>query len=130
AKNYTDVAVVVDPSDYEDVLEKLKTNQLNEAERKRLAAKVFRHTAQYDSLISQYFSKETDDLYPEHLTVTYEKVQTLRYGENPHQQASFYKHPLAADASLTNAEQLHGKELSFNNIQDANAAVDVVSEYA
>ncbi|HLQ73026.1 MAG TPA: bifunctional phosphoribosylaminoimidazolecarboxamide formyltransferase/IMP cyclohydrolase [Bacillota bacterium] len=129
AKNYSAITVVVDPDDYSEVIEQLKADTLDASYRQKLAAKVFQHTAQYDSLIAQYFSKLTGDEYPEHLTITYEKVQTLRYGENPHQQASFYKHPLAAETSLVNAEQLHGKELSFNNIQDANAAVEVVTEY-
>jgi phosphoribosylaminoimidazolecarboxamide formyltransferase/IMP cyclohydrolase len=99
------------------------------ATRKRLAAKVFRHTAAYDSLISQYLSVQVGEEYPEKFTVTYEKVQDLRYGENPHQTAAFYKKPLAAGSSVTTAEQLHGKELSYNNINDANAAMQIVKEF-
>jgi phosphoribosylaminoimidazolecarboxamide formyltransferase/IMP cyclohydrolase len=97
--------------------------------RKRLAAKVFRHTAAYDALISDYLSKVTGDPLPERFTVTYEKIQDLRYGENPHQKAAFYRKPLAAADTLTNAEQLHGKELSYNNINDANAALQIVKEF-
>jgi len=129
AKNFADVAVVVDPSDYDQVLEALKTNRLDAQLRKRLAAKVFRHTANYDALIAEYFSEETGEKFPENFTVTYEKVQSLRYGENPHQEAAFYKHPLAKGMSLATAKQLHGKELSYNNIQDGNAAVEILSDY-
>lgn len=129
AKNYKDVTVVVDPADYDRVLTALKEEKLDTKERQRLAAKVFRHTAQYDALIANYFSEQTGETYPENYTITYEKVQSLRYGENPHQDAAFYRNPLAAKTSLANAKQLHGKELSFNNIQDANAALEIVSEY-
>ncbi|HEY4601523.1 MAG TPA: bifunctional phosphoribosylaminoimidazolecarboxamide formyltransferase/IMP cyclohydrolase [Cerasibacillus sp.] len=129
AKNYRDVTVVVDPNDYEMVLAKLNVNALDLADREELAAKVFRHTAQYDALIAQYFMKETANPFPESYTVTYEKVQTLRYGENPHQEAAFYKQPLKATMSLAESKQLHGKDLSYNNIQDANACIEIVAEY-
>lgn len=129
AKNYTDVAAVVDPSDYQHVLTALEQEQLNQLERQKLAAKVFRHTAHYDTMIAHYFTTQTEEFFPETYSVTYEKVQTLRYGENPHQKAAFYKDPLETSLSLASATQLHGKELSFNNIQDANAALEMVSEY-
>ncbi|GAB3804671.1 bifunctional phosphoribosylaminoimidazolecarboxamide formyltransferase/IMP cyclohydrolase [Virgibacillus kimchii] len=130
AKNYADVTVVVDPADYQEVLENLQADSLTAEIRKRLAAKVFRHTANYDAMIAGYFTGETEEGgFPETYTVTYEKVQTLRYGENPHQKAAFYKNPLQTEGSIANAKQLHGKELSYNNIQDANAALDIVSEY-
>src|SRR5690625_5901961 len=80
-------------------------------------------------MIASYFSEQTDEIFPETYSVTYEKVQTLRYGENPHQQAAFYREPQHVAMSLAAAKQLHGKELSFNNIQDANAALEIVSEY-
>lgn len=126
AKSYEDVTVVVDPTDYEKVVEGLKNEQLTSEERRQLAAKVFRHTANYDAMIAEYLTEEPD---PETYTVTYEKVQSLRYGENPHQSASFYKKANFAGASLASAEQLNGKELSYNNIQDANAALEVVLEF-
>ncbi|QAY67039.1 bifunctional phosphoribosylaminoimidazolecarboxamide formyltransferase/IMP cyclohydrolase [Paenibacillus protaetiae] len=130
AKNHAFVTVVVDSSDYAGVLEELKAEgDTTLATRKRLAAKVFRHTASYDSLISDYLSKQVGEPLPESYTVTYEKVQDLRYGENPHQKAAFYRKPLAEAGSLTAAEQLHGKELSYNNINDANAALAIVKEF-
>ncbi|GAB3043126.1 bifunctional phosphoribosylaminoimidazolecarboxamide formyltransferase/IMP cyclohydrolase [Virgibacillus ainsalahensis] len=130
AKNFADVAVVVDPSDYGAVLKGLREDKFDVEQRKNLAAKVFRHTANYDALIAAYFAEETKEEFPETYTVTYEKVQTLRYGENPHQEAAFYKSPLQTSMSLATAKQLHGKELSYNNIQDANAALDILSEYS
>lgn len=129
AKNFEDVAVVADPADYETVLEAVKSGNLDLNLRKRLAAKVFRHTANYDAMIAQYFMGETDEAFPETYTVTYEKVQSLRYGENPHQEAAFYKDPIASGMTLATAEQLHGKEMSYNNIQDANAALEILAEY-
>ena len=129
AKNFKDVLVIVDPSDYQDVLAEIKTGTIDEAKRKTLAAKVFRHTAHYDAMISQYFTKVTDEAFPENYTVTYEKVQDLRYGENPHQSAAFYQTPEDTALSLATANQLHGKALSYNNIQDANAAIEIVNEY-
>ncbi|MBN8235753.1 bifunctional phosphoribosylaminoimidazolecarboxamide formyltransferase/IMP cyclohydrolase [Halobacillus kuroshimensis] len=129
AKSFEDVAVVVDPSDYETVVEGLNQGELPYEERRRLAAKVFRHTANYDSMIAGYFSDLTEEAYPETYTVTYEKVQSLRYGENPHQSAAFYKKAAVEGTSLAEAEQLNGKELSYNNIQDANAALEVVLEF-
>src|SRR5699024_5406169 len=131
AKNCSSVTVIVDPSDYMLVLEELQKEEWNIQKRKKLAAKVFRHTAQYDALIADYFTKETGDEFPERFTVTYEKVKSLRYGENPHQQAAFYKNLQDADtaSNLTSAKQLHGKELSYNNIQDANSALEIISEY-
>src|SRR5690625_1835375 len=129
AKNFTDVAVVVDPNDYEQVLASLKENKLGHEQRQTLAAKVFRHTANYDAMIARYFSTQTNEEFPENYTVTYEKVQSLRYGENPHQKAAFYKDAIETSLSLASARQLHGKELSYNNIQDANAALEIVAEY-
>ncbi len=79
-------------------------------------------------MIADYSGQQIGETFPEQLTVTYEKVQDLRYGENPHQQAAFYKTPLYHGMTLANAEQLHGKELSYNNIQDTNAALEALSE--
>nr|WP_206703965.1 bifunctional phosphoribosylaminoimidazolecarboxamide formyltransferase/IMP cyclohydrolase [Paenibacillus polymyxa] len=131
AKNHAFVSVVVDADDYSTVLEEIRKDGDTELNtRKRLAAKVFRHTASYDALISDYLSNVTGDPLPERYTVTYEKIQDLRYGENPHQQAAFYREPLAAKGTLTTAKQLHGKELSYNNINDANAALQIVKEFS
>ncbi len=129
AKNYEDVAVIVNPARYSAILELLEKDLLTVEVRKELAAEVFRHTAHYDSMIAKYFSDETSDLFTETFTRTFERVQSLRYGENPHQEAAFYGIPNYKGISLANAKQLHGKELSFNNIQDANAALEIVLEY-
>ncbi|WP_166243972.1 bifunctional phosphoribosylaminoimidazolecarboxamide formyltransferase/IMP cyclohydrolase [Paenibacillus turpanensis] len=131
AKNHKFVTVVTDAADYPAVLEQLKANGDTTLElRKQLAAKVFRHTAAYDALIGDYLTKQTGgEQLPERYTITFEKIQELRYGENPHQAAAFYKKPLAASGSITTAEQLHGKELSYNNINDANAALQIVREF-
>lgn len=130
AKNHAFVTVVVDAGDYAKVLEEVRQSGDTTLDtRKRLAAKVFRHTAAYDALISDYFAKVLDEPLPERLTVTYEKVQDLRYGENPHQRAAFYRKPISSPGSITTAEQLHGKELSYNNINDANAALAIVKEF-
>jgi len=125
AKNHAHVAVVVDPTDYEKILEELKTGGITTNTKQDLAAKAFRHTAAYDALIANYFTKET---YPEKLTITYEKTQTLRYGENPHQEAALYSDPLPV-SSIVTAKKLHGKELSYINIGDADAALALVREF-
>jgi phosphoribosylaminoimidazolecarboxamide formyltransferase/IMP cyclohydrolase len=130
AKNHAFVSVVVDASDYNQIAEEIAQSGDTTLEtRKKLAAKVFRHTASYDALISEYLTAQTGELYPETYTVTYEKIQDLRYGENPHQRAAFYRKPLAAQGNITTAEQLHGKELSYNNINDANAALQILKEF-
>jgi len=131
AKNHAFVTVVVDAADYAQVLEEVQENGDTSLDtRKRLAAKVFRHTGSYDALISDYLSKQVGETYPERYTVTYEKVQDLRYGENPHQNAAFYRKPNAAAGNIATAEQLHGKELSYNNINDANTALQIVKEFS
>ncbi|WP_339323446.1 bifunctional phosphoribosylaminoimidazolecarboxamide formyltransferase/IMP cyclohydrolase [Paenibacillus sp. FSL W8-0194] len=130
AKNHAFVTVVVDSCDYSTVIEQIREQGDTTLEtRKQLAAKVFRHTGAYDALIADYLSNVTGDPLPERFTVTYEKIQDLRYGENPHQKAAFYRKPLAPSGTLTTAEQLHGKELSYNNINDANAALQIVKEF-
>ncbi|MGL5000351.1 MAG: bifunctional phosphoribosylaminoimidazolecarboxamide formyltransferase/IMP cyclohydrolase [Cetobacterium sp.] len=129
AKNYKSVTVVVDPKDYEKVVSELeKFGDTEQNTREKLAAKVFRHTSAYDTLIAQYLTSKVNEEFPESITVTYEKVQDLRYGENPHQKAGFYKSSFAG-YSIGNAVQLHGKELSYNNIQDANAALEILKEF-
>ncbi len=130
AKNHEYVTVLVDPADYSAVLTELKENgEVSKGLKQKLAAKVFRHTAAYDALISEYLTKQVGEESPESITVTFEKKQDLRYGENPHQKASFYKSAFAAASSIAYAEQLHGKELSYNNINDADAALSIVKEF-
>lgn len=138
AKNHKNVIVVVDPEDYTFVLSELKEKgNLNNKEKMKLALKVFEHTAYYDALIADYFKKQikTDkdsinsDIFPQNLTLTYEKIQDLRYGENPHQKAAFYGEIGRHSDTLAGAKQLGGKELSFNNINDADAALQVVKEF-
>lgn len=130
AKNHAYVTVIVDARDYDQVLTELKTDgQTTDETRRRLAAKVFRHTAAYDALIANYLTNLAGEEFPEQVTHTYELKQPLRYGENPHQKAAFYSKPLGSDFSIAYAEQLHGKELSYNNIQDANAAIQIVKEF-
>jgi phosphoribosylaminoimidazolecarboxamide formyltransferase/IMP cyclohydrolase len=132
AKNFPSVIVVVDPADYPLVLEKLKGKGLDLAERKRLAQKAFQHVAAYDTAISQYLRRDMEG-FPEDMTVALKRRYGLRYGENPHQLAAFYAEPLvggAVDTGITWAEQLGGKELSFNNILDADAAWGAVTDFA
>ncbi len=129
AKNHKFVTVCVDPADYQRVLDEIKEHGDTTLEfRCELAAKVFRTTAAYDSLIAGYLTSKLGIEYPEKLTLTYEKVQDLRYGENPHQSAAFYASPMTG-YSLASAKQLHGKELSYNNIQDANGAIEILREF-
>lgn len=131
AKNYQDVAVVVDPTDYAKILEELKNEGNVSAKTKfYLSAKVFMHTAHYDSLIATYMVKEAGiEGFTDTISLTYEKVQEMRYGENPHQKAAFYREVGNTKGLLTNAKQLHGKELSFNNINDMNGALELLKEY-
>lgn len=129
AKNYRDVLVVCEPEDYETVLERIEKDMADDMFRLELSYKVYRHTAAYDSLISAYMQKLLGIEYPEHITFAYDKAQELRYGENPQQTAAFYKEQTAAAGSLTAAEQLWGKELSYNNINDANGALELLKEF-
>jgi phosphoribosylaminoimidazolecarboxamide formyltransferase / IMP cyclohydrolase len=129
AKNHAFVTVVIDALDYPTILNEMKNGGVTIETKRRLAAKVFRHTAAYDSLISNYLTKQIGEEWPDQYTVTFEKAQDLRYGENPHQKAAFYRNPLAKSGTLSTAEQLHGKELSYNNINDADAALKLVKEF-
>ncbi|EMI11680.1 bifunctional phosphoribosylaminoimidazolecarboxamide formyltransferase/IMP cyclohydrolase [Anoxybacillus gonensis] len=131
AKNHAYVTAVVDPTDYELVIEQLKQyGEVLLETRRALAAKVFRHTAAYDAMIAQYLTNIVGETYPETMTMTFVKKQSLRYGENPHQTAAFYEKTLSSPFSIAAAKQLHGKELSYNNINDANAALQIVAEFA
>jgi len=130
AKNHEYVTVIVDSSDYGQVLSELKGDGKTTLEtRRQLAAKVFRHTAAYDAMIAGFMTDLAGEENPEKLTVTYELKQSLRYGENPHQKAAFYSQPLGSSFSVAQAEQLHGKELSYNNIRDTDAALQIVKEF-
>lgn len=131
AKNYQDVAVVVDPRDYEKVLAELKADGAVSLDTKfYLMQKVFMHTSSYDTMIADYLRKERNDKeFPETLTMTFEKVQDMRYGENPHQAAAFYREIGRKKGSITDAVQLNGKELSFNNINDTNGALELLKEF-
>lgn len=131
AKNYQDVTVIVDPADYGMVLDELRTSKDVSLKTKfRLAYKVFEHTCHYDTLIAKYLrDRMGEEFFPETLSLTFEKVQDMRYGENPHQKAVFYKEVGANTGCITSARQLHGKELSYNNINDANGALELLKEF-
>jgi phosphoribosylaminoimidazolecarboxamide formyltransferase/IMP cyclohydrolase len=133
AKNHRYVTVVVDPEDYGPVLEELKANgAVGAATRYRLAVEAFRHTANYDAIISGWLLRRQGHSpadRPERLLLYFDKVQDLRYGENPHQQAALYSEPFASPSSLAGATKLQGKELSYNNLMDAQAALETVTEF-
>ena len=131
AKNYQDVAVVVDPEDYDIVIKELKEEgQVSLDTKFYFMQKVFMHTSNYDTMIADYLKKERNDTsFPDTLTMTFEKVQDMRYGENPHQQAAFYREVGKQVGSLVDAKQLNGKELSFNNINDTNGALELLKEF-
>jgi phosphoribosylaminoimidazolecarboxamide formyltransferase/IMP cyclohydrolase len=130
AKNHQDVTVLCDPADYPKFIEIFeRDNQTDFTFRRELAAKVYRTTAAYDAMIGKYMSDLCGIDTPEKLTETYVLKQTLRYGENPHQKAAFYATPFSEANSLADCVQLHGKELSYNNIQDASAALQILSEF-
>ena len=128
AKNYKDVTVVCNPENYAKIIEEIKANGNTTLEtRLQLSAEAYTHTAEYDSMIATYMRKAAG--LNEKLFLEFDLVQGLRYGENPHQQAKFYGSAEAGSYSLANAKQLNGKELSYNNIQDANAALCIVREF-
>lgn len=131
AKNYQDVVVVVDPSDYTKVLDEMKaSDEISIKTKFKLAYKVFEHTSHYDTLIAKYLRDRLgEEFFPETLSLTFEKAQEMRYGENPHQKAVFYKEVGANIGCITNSRQLHGKELSYNNINDANGAIELLKEF-
>jgi len=118
AKNFEDVLVICDPKDYHHIVANMKMKKNDFSFRKQLAAKAFGHTAYYDSLIANYFTEEP---FPEKITVGFKKFSNLRYGENPHQKAAIYK--------MGSVKQLQGKELSYNNYLDMDAAFNLVCEF-
>ncbi len=129
AKNWQDVVVVVDPEDYGWVINELENGGVSREHKFTLAGKIFEHTAHYDALIAEYLRRDTGRRYPDYLTLTFEKHQEMRYGENPHQSGVFYREVGGLDGTICEAEQLHGKELSYNNIGDAASAAAVVKEF-
>ncbi len=134
AKNYPDVTVLVDCADYARVLDEMKNSSgaISAATNFSLAVKVFQHTAAYDGAISNYLGSRLTDAvqeYPPTLTMQVKKAQDLRYGENPHQTAAFYVEKNLLEPCVSNAQQLQGKELSFNNIIDLDAAIETVKEF-
>ncbi len=131
AKNHAAVTVVVDVEDYASVLEEIANNNgaVTEATRFALASKVFAHTARYDSLIANYLGS-IGNIFPPTLSLQYQQVQTMRYGENPHQQAAFYTEPNSTLICVANSKQIQGKELSYNNVADTDAALECVKSFA
>lgn len=131
AKNYAGVVVLTDPADYDGVLREWdETGDVTYETRFRLSSKVFEHTSYYDAMIAKYMNGvRGDSSFKNTFTVPYEKVQEMRYGENPHQKAAFYKETTAVSCSIASAKQLHGIALSYNNINDANGALDLIHEF-
>ena len=135
AKNYSDVTVIVDPEDYDTILEEMMKNDgsVSGDTNFRLAKKVFQTTARYDGAISNYLGsldkEKPKDIFPEVLTLQFSRSQVLRYGENPHQFAAFYKENETEEPCVSNAIKLHGKELSYNNLLDLDAALETVKEF-
>ncbi len=132
AKNHADVSVVVDHTDYAEILEELKANDnsISAATRFNLALKSFQHTAKYDTAISVYLAAVNKVQFPDTLNLQFNHTQAMRYGENPHQNAAFYTEKNPASGTIAAATQLQGKELSYNNIADADAALECVKSFA
>ncbi len=136
AKNYTRVTVVVDPVDYALVAGELEASgEVSESTRFTLATRAFAHTARYDGLVAAYLSRRSDDddqprTLPEYITPQFQRKQELRYGENPHQSASFYVESGLSPVGIAAAQQLQGKALSYNNINDADAALECVNQFS
>ena len=126
AKNYASVTVVVDIKDYALVLKEMAAGDVTQTTRFNLARKVFAHTSHYDNAIAEYLGHED---FPAHLTLQYQHVQTMRYGENPHQKAAFYRETTPKEACIATATQLQGKALSYNNVADTDAALECVKSF-
>ena len=129
AKNYPGVFVVVDPADYDAVVEHAKSGEADDNFRFMLSYKVFRHTSVYDTMIANYMQSKLGIEHPDQLTLAFEKKQGMRYGENPHQGAAWYAELFNTKGTLTDAKQLQGKELSYNNINDTSGALDLLKEF-
>jgi phosphoribosylaminoimidazolecarboxamide formyltransferase/IMP cyclohydrolase len=133
AKNHEEVLVVVDPADYQRVLEALASEGVTSGLRRELAMKVFQHTARYDGLIASYLEKQvqgSETKFPAILSLQFERVETLRYGENPHQQGAFYRERQSHEPSVSRGTILHGKAMSYNNYLDANSALELAKEFS
>jgi len=133
AKNHAFVTIVVDPADYSRVIDEIKTGGMTQASRFDLAVKAFEHTSNYDGAIANYLGTINADgsqsNFPRTINMQFEKVQEMRYGENPHQQAAFYKEANPAEVSVASATQVQGKELSYNNVADTDAALECVKSF-
>jgi len=135
AKNHQDVAVVVNPDDYDLLIKQIKNNGGTDLDlRYQLACKTFSHTAQYDGAIANYLTKrktpeQTPQEFPDNINFQFNKIQAMRYGENPHQSAAFYSQANPAIGSLASAQQYQGKELSYNNVADTDAALECVKQF-
>jgi len=133
SKNFNHVTVIVDPADYKKVLDELKSGSGDTSHNTKyyLARKVFAHTAMYDTLISNYLNRqaEPDNPFQPNINLSFKKVSSLRYGENPHMKAAVYKEPLYAGLSLIDAKILQGKEMSYNNYLDSSAVIDLAQEF-
>ncbi|NOQ34574.1 MAG: bifunctional phosphoribosylaminoimidazolecarboxamide formyltransferase/IMP cyclohydrolase, partial [Methylococcaceae bacterium] len=131
AKNHNDVAVIVNPDDYQSVIDELNSNEgaLSHETRFNLALKSFEHTASYDTAIATYLGNTKGEQFPPTLNLQFEHLQTMRYGENPHQKAAFYQEHNAPAGTISSARQLQGKALSYNNIADADAALECVKSF-
>ncbi len=135
AKNFESVAVAVNPKRYDRIIKELEENDgsLGLSTRLKLAQEVFQHTAHYDAMIANYFnalSSPEEDEFPDYLNLSFEKIQSLRYGENPHQSASFYKDTIFKGPSIPGCDILSGKELSYNNINDLEAALAMLEDFS
>jgi phosphoribosylaminoimidazolecarboxamide formyltransferase/IMP cyclohydrolase len=134
SKNFKDVTVIVDPDDYTKVLDELKSGSGDTSYDTRyyLARKVFSHTARYDTLISSYLNRqaEPDDIFQPTLNMSFSRISSLRYGENPHMKAAVYREPLYDGLSIVDARILQGKEMSYNNYLDSSAALDLSKEFS
>jgi len=131
AKNFKHVAIVVNPDRYDTLLKELNEQggDLSYETRYELVTEAFKHTSQYDKIIFDYFNRENKEAYPDSISIDLHKKQDLRYGENPHQTAAFYGSKDLGVPCISNAEQLHGKALSFNNILDTDVAIEIVKEF-
>ena len=129
AKNSGDVVVLTDPADYEKALSELEAGEVSRETRLYLMYKVYAHTAAYDSMISAYLAKKLGIDFPDSLTLAFEKKEQLRYGENPFQQAALYTDMFPVSNSIVNARQENGKQLSYNNLNDSNGAIELLKEF-
>ena len=131
AKNHSDVTVIVNPDDYPSTLSELKRNSgsISQQTRFNMALKSFQHTAHYDTAISTYLAAVNEVQFPETLNLQFQHTQSMRYGENPHQKAAFYTEKNPASGTIAAATQIQGKELSYNNIADADAALECVKVF-